>query len=129
MKKAEIKNRGFTLFEILVVLAIVSLVMLIAMPNYLKSRANAINTTCISNQRIIHTAATMYAIKEPDSLEPMGDRERVEALSSKGYLKGMNWAECPSSKDGSYDDYTLIFENNILSDVECSVNPSEHRWP
>jgi len=59
----------------------------------------------------------------------MGDAEKLGSLTARGYLRGNKWAECPASRDASYDDYDIIMENGIVSDVECKVRPSEHKWP
>ena len=127
--KPKTEKKGFTLFEMLVVTAILGLIMVIAIPNYLKARNNAMAHICASNQKMIYTAASMFMNSEEESLEAMGHKERLDALIEKGYIKGNNWCECPSGKDGSYDDYTLIFQDGYISDVQCDRKPADHVWP
>ncbi|MBN1354275.1 MAG: prepilin-type N-terminal cleavage/methylation domain-containing protein [Candidatus Omnitrophica bacterium] len=122
-------NAGFTLFEMIVVVTIIGLIMTIVLPNYIEARNKARANICASNQKIIYTAATTYMIIEDTSLETLGHKERLDELVNKRYLKGDKWTECPSSMDGSYDDYTLEFEGGILADIECDIDPAGHKWP
>jgi len=128
-QKKSHKNSGFTLFEIMVIVVIIGLLMIIAIPNYLSSRDRAINDVCVSNQKAIFSAAVMYTINETTSLENLGATERLQALIDAGYLKGSNWRECPASGDDDYDDYTIVFENSEVVDVECAEKPASHKWP
>ena len=130
--KPENKNsiKGFTLPEVLVVTAIISLILTLVMPNYLSARSKTLKLTCASNQKIIYTAAIMYENIEGKSLESLGHKERLNAIIEKGYLKGNQWCNCPSNSSGGHDDYTLIFDDEgYLVDVQCDVKPSEHVWP
>ncbi|UCD54738.1 MAG: prepilin-type N-terminal cleavage/methylation domain-containing protein [Candidatus Omnitrophota bacterium] len=122
-------NRGLTFFELLIVVAIIGFITMIAMPNYLESRRKATANTCISNQKLIYTAATMYMLAESDSLVSMGHKERLDALLDRGYLKGNKWPECPSGGIKDYNDYTIIFSGDIVEDVECDRDPTGHVWP
>lgn len=122
------ERAGFTIFEIMVVIAIVGLLMAIVMPNYLNARRNAIVSTCLSNQKMIHTAAVTYMTLESESLEGMTDAERINTLIEKEYLRGSSWTKCPSSDiDGV--NYTMIFDDGFIDDVECETDPTGHKWP
>ena len=114
---------GFTLFEIMVLVAIIALLMAIVVPNYLGAREKTIKNICITNQKMIFTAATAYQTQQSEPLTSLDD------LVDKNYLKGNKWCECPASYDGDYDDYTLVFEDGFICDVECDERGEEHRWP
>lgn len=120
---------GFTFFEMLVVVTIIGLLTVIVVPNYIVARSKATAATCTSNQKVIYTAATMYMLEESESLAGMGHKEKLDALIDKRYLKGNKWAECPSSGDNDYNDYTIEIDGNIIVDVECDIDPTKHVWP
>ena len=113
----------------MIIVVIIGLLMSIALPNYIRGRNKARNNICISNQKVIYTAAVMFMNKETDSLEDMGHKERLQALIDRQYIRGTRWLECPSSSDENYDDYTMTFENGFISDIECDEKPSDHTWP
>jgi prepilin-type N-terminal cleavage/methylation domain-containing protein len=71
---------GFTLVEIMIVVAIISLLAAITIPNLLKAGAKSQATTCINNMRQIDTAVQQFSVEHgkhvgdpvvyPDDLTP-----------------------------------------------------------
>lgn len=56
-----IRGRGFTLVEIMVVVAIIAVVVAIAIPNLMRSKITANNTAAQTTLRTISTSAEMFA--------------------------------------------------------------------
>jgi type II secretion system protein G len=55
-------RKGFTLVEIMIVVAIIGLVAAIAVPNFFRSRDTAEKNTCIANLKQIQTAVQIWAL-------------------------------------------------------------------
>src|SRR5687767_7554729 len=65
------RTRGFTLLELLVVLAIISVLVAILLPALTKAKEQANRTACLSNLRSTHTMLVVYAQDYKDSC-PIG---------------------------------------------------------
>jgi len=103
MKNAKGKA-GFTLLEIMVVVAIISLLAAIAIPNYVKARATSQAHTCINSLRQIDSAAQQFALEEHkrngQSIDFPGDLTPYIKLNARGSIP-----PCPAG--GTYDCSTV----------------------
>ena len=70
MMEARKKQRGFTLLELLIVIAIILIIAAIAIPNLLKSRILANEASAIGSLRAIYTAATTYSATYSNGYPP-----------------------------------------------------------
>ena len=61
--KLHTKHAGFTLVEIMIVVAIIALLAAIAVPNFLRSRKRSQATQVLEDLRILDSAVDQYAIE------------------------------------------------------------------
>ena len=77
------RKAGFTLVEIMIVVAIIGLLAAIAIPNFVKARENAQLNSIINNLRIIEGAKDQWAL---ETKKGTGDTTDLTTISD--YLKG-----------------------------------------
>ena len=60
MRRGANNDRGFTLIELTVVVALLAILVLLAIPVYVSARGNAEKRTCFLNQNTLQRAAEVY---------------------------------------------------------------------
>ena len=95
---------GFTLVEIMIVVAIIGLLAAIAIPNFVKARSTAQANACINNLKQIDSAANQFALeqrkKTGDPISFPGDLTPYIKLNATGSLP-----PCPAG--GNYSDASV----------------------
>lgn len=113
MKLNSTKKGGFTLVEIMIVVAIIGLLAAIAIPNFVKARKTAQTKTCVANLRQIDGAKQQWAI---DSKKNGTDTPgKTDLYGATLYLKAE--PTCPLS--GGY----VI--GTVSANPTCSLSTSD----
>src|SRR3954452_22790944 len=63
MKIRTVKSAGFTLVEIMIVVAIIALLAAIAIPNFVKARSASQKSACIANMKQVEGAKATWALE------------------------------------------------------------------
>ena len=82
------KRKGFTLVEIMIVVAIIGLLAAIAIPNFIKAREKAEQNACIANLKQIQGAIQVWAI---DNSKGSADSPATSDVVTD-YIKA--WPKC-----------------------------------
>ena len=108
------RRKGFTLVEIMIVVAIIGLLAAIAIPNFVKARDTAQKNACIANLKQIQGAIQVWAIDNNASGGAVVGMTNIV----NDYIK--KTPACP--KSGTY---TLT---NVDTDPTCSLSaaPNSH---
>lgn len=83
---------GFTLVEIMIVVAIIGLLAAIAIPNFSKARSTAQRNACINNLRQIDGAKELWATENRKS-----DGDVPSDADVAAYIKGNAMPLCPAN--------------------------------
>jgi len=84
-------QKGFSLIELLLVVAVILIISAIAVPNFLRSRLRANEASAVASLRVINTAAVTYSITYPDlgfpaQLTTLGGANPCSASSTQSCL-------------------------------------------
>ncbi len=105
---------GFTLLEIMIVIAIIGMITAIALPNFLKTRTHARRQICIENLSQIESAKQMWGLEQG---KKEGDVPgQSDLVGSTLYIKKM--PDCPAGGTYSFQaigvNATCTFTDHVL---------------
>ena len=108
MKMKQMK-KGFTLVEIMIVVAIIALLAAIAVPSFMNARTKSMQSSCQNNLRLIDGAVQQYALDNSNALASA----MTQLVGTNAYIK-----DTPACKAGGV--YTL--PRTLGGKSSCSVH-------
>ena len=122
MKTRASRKAGFTLVEIMIVVAIIGLLAAIAIPNFVKARTTSQQNACINNLRQFDGAAQQWALETKQSANAT-----VTSVNVRPYVKLTSTGALPACPaNGSYT-FATVATNTVICSLSGAAAP--HRLP
>ena len=115
------KRSGFTLVEIMIVVAIIGLLAAIAIPSFLKARETAQKNACINNLRQIDSAKNQWAIETGQQSTATPGWDNVAPYVKDGLAK----CYCPA--DSTKNNTNSYLLNGLTNSPTCQIDSTNHR--
>ncbi len=112
--------KGFTLIEIMIVVAIIAILAAVAIPNFVRYRNDSQRAACISNMKQIQTAGEQWLMTHAAGTPVLA----TDLVGSTNYIK--KEPKCPAGGE-----YTLGKDANNVITITCSKSgaPELHVLP
>ena len=118
MRKEKMNNKGFSLVELIIVIAIMAILIVVLAPQYLKYVEKSRNSTDLQNATEMVTAIQIYAA-DPEAAKPF-----VKAATFSIKISATGGAITADTAAGSVAD-ALTEAGITIADIKCS---SKTKW-
>jgi prepilin-type N-terminal cleavage/methylation domain-containing protein len=125
MQKKNNRKSGFTLVEIMIVVAIIGLLAAIAIPNFVKARTTSQQNACINNLRLIDSSKQQWALEQRQQSTCTPGGADLQPYLGRG--NNGNLPTCPVDPATSFA--TSYTPNAVSTPPVCLIVSSTHVLP
>jgi len=129
MKNKVIRKGGFTLVEIMIVVAIIGLLAAIAIPNFVRARTTSQMNACINNLRLIDAAKQQWALEQRQSAGATISTGGTELQPYLGHGSAGELPTCPADSSGTPTFTTSYNGTTVATKPLCNQVSSSHILP
>ena len=125
MKINSSKTAGFTLVEIMIVVAIIGLLAAIAIPNFVKARTTSQQNACINNLRQIDGAKQQWALENGAKGTASVSTDNIQPYLGRGSAGDISKLYCPQdTSKGFTTSYTM---GDVATAPVCLMDGTNHK--
>jgi prepilin-type N-terminal cleavage/methylation domain-containing protein len=122
MKINSTRKAGFTLIEIMIVVAIIGLLAAIAIPNFVHARTTAQQNACINNLRQIDGAKQEWALENKQAATATPTAANIQPYMGRGSNGSL--PTCPLDSSSTFA--TSYTPGNLATAPACLISPTNH---